>query len=449
MIAFGWNIPQRFAVLPLYCRCDTVTAAGLFPSLTTYCTPYHTTMDSLLHRQTVSQIQQLKDNYASRRIDDWAYIVGRARILDHYIHVSDHQANPSLTTTRLQRLDSFLPFLGRQEISVEWQRMCRQDQHPFQQCPVPLLPRPLGPLSFQQEFVRSQPIFPQYPVPLLLAPPPPPFPRVFGRGYLEQEFVQPPQVLPAAGRKKPYQVIYPGTGMLLNEAKAFLEECFLPFQMKSKGGGQCGQLMFCCRRRDCTLVRRLVPVLHSDPPLYIAEVNRNFGQHTNHTVNELEEAQQMVLQPVLGPSGKSSGFTPLSFAVKHYIDELVSDTPNITAEKIMERLVDHIRFYDLPFLTDHHRRLDTTMKVRVYRSNATRSLIVRNPVDSIADLGDWVKSRQLVVPEAFTMPVPPTTWLNFESFFKQYELAYNSELPTSPALQVPMAPKKRISGFVW
>jgi hypothetical protein len=220
-------------------------------------------MDSLLHQQTVFQIQQLKDNYALRQIDDWAYTVGRARILDHYMHVSDHQEDLALTTTRLQRLNSFSPYLGPQEVAMEWQRMCRQDQHPpiIQQCPVPLLPAPLIP----------------------------PLPGVFGRGCL-----QPPHDPPAVVRKKPYEAIYPGTAMLLNQAKAFLEVCFLPFLMKSKGGGQNGRLMFCCRRADCTLVCRLVPVPHADPPLFIAEVNRNFNIHTNHNADEYENRQNEI-----------------------------------------------------------------------------------------------------------------------------------------------------------
>jgi hypothetical protein len=320
-----------------------------------------TTMDSLLHQQTVSQIQQLKDNYALRRIDDRAYNFARAGILDHYMRVTDHQENLAWTTTRLQRLHSFSPYLGPQEVSVEWQRMCQQFQHPpiIRQCPVPLLPAPLIP----------------------------PLPGVFGRGSFQQEFVQPPHDFPAAvSRKKPYEAIYPGTGMLLNHAKAFLEDYFLPFRMKSKGGGQNGRLMFCCRRADCTLVCRLVPVPHADPPLFIAEMNRNFNIHTNHSADESEQAQQLVLEPVLGPSGKSTGLNPLSFAVKLYIDRLVADSPNITAERIMEYFVDHKPFYDLPFLTDHPKRHDTMIKVRAYRSNASRARrMVANPVSSVAD----------------------------------------------------------------
>jgi hypothetical protein len=114
-----------------------------------------------------------------------------------------------------------------------------------------------------------------------------------------QNFVEPPHDLPAAVRKKPYQAIHPGTGMLLNDAKAFLEDCYLPFLMKSKGGGQNVWLLFCCRRADCTLVCRLVPVPHAFPPLYIAEVNRNFSRHTNHNAEEYEQAQKLVLEPVL------------------------------------------------------------------------------------------------------------------------------------------------------
>jgi hypothetical protein len=167
--------------------------------------------------------------------------------------------------------------------------------------------------SLKQEFVQSPTIFQQYPVPSLPAPLTPPLPGVFGRGSLKQEFVEPQHDLSAVVRKKSYEAIHPGTGMLLNHAKAFLEICYLPFLMKSKGGGKNGRLMFCCRRADCTLVCRLAPVPRAFPPLYIAQVNRNFSRHTNHNDEEYEQAQQLVL---------STGFNPLSSAVKIYIDRL-------------------------------------------------------------------------------------------------------------------------------
>jgi hypothetical protein len=51
----------------------------------------------LFYKQTVSQIQELNNGYASGTIDDWACKYGRAKILDHYIGVTDWQGNPNVS----------------------------------------------------------------------------------------------------------------------------------------------------------------------------------------------------------------------------------------------------------------------------------------------------------------------------------------------------------------
>jgi hypothetical protein len=143
-------------------------------------------------RQHVLQIQELKQLYFVI-IEDPVYIHGRTEILDKCIRTTDRQENLALKTTRLQRLNSFLPH-GTVPWSVrcfsvsvekERERTCLRHQHPpiFRQCPVPLLRAPLAPS----------------------------LPGVFGRGSFLRILGQPPHDLPAAVRKKPYEAIHPHT----------------------------------------------------------------------------------------------------------------------------------------------------------------------------------------------------------------------------------------------
>jgi hypothetical protein len=235
-------------------------------------------MQSQLYQQTAFQIHQLKIKHASGMIDGRAYIDGRARILDHYMGVTDRHGNLSLTMNRLQRLKSFSPFLGPQEVWDEEQRMWRQSQQPP---PIAGWPMSLGPARIQ--------------IPLL--------PSVFRRESLQQERVQlpPPHGLPATVTpkqyEKQYEAIHPGIDMVLKDARAFLDGFFLPHQQRSKGGGKNGTLMFCCHHPACTLRCRLVPVPLSDPPLYKAEVKIGCNKHTNHKTLEVLPAIQLPPPP--------------------------------------------------------------------------------------------------------------------------------------------------------
>jgi hypothetical protein len=186
----------------------------------------------------------------------------------------------------------------------------------------------------------------------------------------------PPHGLPATVKPKQYETIHPGTSMSLKHAKAFLESFFLPHQKRSKGGGHNGQLVYSCHRPDCTLLCRLVPVPNSDPPLYKVEVKSCCSEHTNHNALEDEQAQQSVLVPVVGPSGKSKAL-PLSDEVKLYIDQLVEVNPKTTPDMIMVHLVAHPSFANRPFLMETC-RADTTRKVKCYRYNASRAKYKRS-----------------------------------------------------------------------
>jgi hypothetical protein len=143
-------------------------------------------MDFMLHQQTALLIGQLKNSYATGQIDGLAYCFRRAEIIDHYMGVTDRQANPASTTSRLQRLNSFLPYLLPQEVSDEGQRMCHQFLH-TPAAPIPYIPGMVGRSSFQHQFVQ-----PQYPVGSLTAPLLPHLHgSIVGRGPVLQEFVQP------------------------------------------------------------------------------------------------------------------------------------------------------------------------------------------------------------------------------------------------------------------
>jgi hypothetical protein len=144
--------------------------------------------------------------------------------------------------------------------------------------------------------------------PMLLqrAPIPTPLlPGVFYQGSLQQKCVQlppphgPPATVTSKQYEKRYEAMHPGTGMLLTDARAFLDGFFLPHQKRSKGGGQNGKLIFCCYRPACALRCRLVPVPLSDPPLYKAEVKLCCNKHTNHNALEDLQVQQSLLVPVI------------------------------------------------------------------------------------------------------------------------------------------------------
>jgi hypothetical protein len=314
-----------------------------------------------LYQRTACQIHQLRSSHASGTLDGLAYAEGRATILDNYLRATDPL---SPTMNRLERLRSFFPILGPQEIWVEEQRMRQQSR-------------------------RHPPFVPRWPIPLLPAPIPL-MSGVCGRGSLHQEFIElpPPPGRPAAVTPrlpkhvtprlpKQYKAICPGTASVpKNVGRVQLENFVLPYRIISKGGGRNGQLIFRCRSAGCTLRCRLVPVPLSVPRVYNAEVKIGFREHTNHNAEE----EQVPLVPVLGPNGKSKGFPPLSAEVKLYIDELVELNPKTTPENIMGSLVVHQRFAELPFLTNQYRRKDIRNKVRNYLQNARKAKRLSNPV---------------------------------------------------------------------
>jgi hypothetical protein len=311
-------------------------------------------MDFHLYQHAASQIQHLKFRHASGMIANRAYEDERARILDHYMQLTD---GLSFTISQRQRLLSFAPFLRPCELLEEEQRMQQRMQ--------------------QRIWLRFQ-----RPAPVVFGPPTPPWSAPIP--LVRPSWFVPP-IVPSSTPPTPkhYWAIPSGNRMPVNQAKMFLDKYFLPYRMLSKGGGQKGTLMFCCRCTECTLVCRLVPIPLSIPLLYNAEVKIGFSEHINHTPEEEEQARKIGLVPVLGPYGNSEESIPLSREVKEHIDFLVSHNPKIKPDEIMSRLAENPDFANLPFLTNEYWRDDTKRKVRSYRQRSKR---VSDPAFSVADI---------------------------------------------------------------